>query len=87
MLHLDKSNVWFTVRPGGKADRQLAYVGSLKHEDFRCSFIEIEPENLEQLDRIFESRGMFVIGCDPFVHYAGVKKLVKKRRAPVLRRG
>ena len=33
---------------------------------------EIEPDDPEELDRLFEKEGTLVIGCEPFTHYAGI---------------
>jgi hypothetical protein len=75
VLHLDGTDLRFTLRPGSAKERQLPYIGNLKHEDFQYSFMELEPEDPEKLDRLCDEKGTFVIGCEPFSHYAGVSKL------------
>ena len=77
VLRLGKVNVWFAVRPSSKEERRAPYVGSLEHEDFCNLFREIEPEEPELVDRLYEKEGAFIIGCEPFVHYAGAKRLAK----------
>jgi hypothetical protein len=77
LLRLGELELWFAVRPGPKEERRAPYVGSLEHEDFRYLFTEIEPEQPEVLDRLYDREGAFVIGCEPFAHYAGAKRLAK----------
>ena len=77
VLRLDGLEVWFTVRPGPREERRSPYVGALEHEDFRYLFTEIEPDDPDLLDRLYEDEGAFVVGCEPFAHYAGVKTLEK----------
>lgn len=75
VLRFDGNEVWFAVRPVSKTERRLLYVGSLGHADFERLLTEIEPEELALLDRIFDEKNTFVIGCDPFSHYAGIERL------------
>ena len=79
VLHLGKLELWFTVRPVPKAERRLPYIGKLQHADFAFLFTEVEPEDPDRLDRLYEEDDTFVIGCEPFVHYSGIKRLAKKR--------
>ncbi len=79
VLRLGKREFWFTVRPVSKAERRLPYVGKLRHPDFAFLLTEIEPEDLEGLDQLCEDEGTFVIGCEPFTHYSGIKRMAKKR--------
>src|SRR5438128_1452928 len=72
VLHLPQGDIWFNVRAMPKDELRLPYVGRLTHQDFSCKLTEIEPENPEILDQLFEKHRVFVIGCDPFEHYAGV---------------
>ncbi len=78
VLRLGKLDLWFTVRAIPKAERRLPYLGKLQHADFAFLFTEIEPENPDRLDRLYEEENTFVIGCEPFVHYAGIEKPAKK---------
>ena len=55
----------------------MPYVGRLRHKDFACPMTEIEPEEPEKLDKLYENQDTFVIGCEPFAHYSGIKKLEK----------
>jgi hypothetical protein len=73
LLQLGQRELWFTAQPGSKADRRLPYVGGLSHEDFQRLFTEIEPEEPDEVDRIFDKNNVLVIGCEPFKHYAGMK--------------
>lgn len=57
----------------------MPYVGNLGHEDFRYSFMEIEPEEPDVLDRLYDEEDTFIIGCEPFTHYSGIKRLEKRR--------
>ncbi|HEV3260212.1 MAG TPA: hypothetical protein VG013_25370 [Gemmataceae bacterium] len=79
VLRLGKLDLWFTVRPVPKEDRRLPYVGKLRHADFAFLFTEIEPEEPERLDRLYDEGNTFVIGCEPFAHYSGISRLEKKR--------
>lgn len=79
VLCLGQLELWFTVRPVPKAEHRLPYLGKLQHADFAFLFTEIEPEDPEKLDRLYEEKGTFVIGCEPFAHYSGMKKLAKRR--------
>jgi hypothetical protein len=74
-LAFDGVVVWFIVRPVSRHDRRLPYIGKLKHPDFELPFMEIEPESPTALDQIFLEQGVGVLGCDPFTHYAGLKKM------------
>jgi len=76
LLHLDGEGFWFIVKPAVKSARRLPYVGRLRHPDFRFLFTEIEPENPADLDNLWNERHVFVMGCDPFTHYSGIKKSV-----------
>ena len=78
VLRLDGLDVWFVVRPGPQEERRAPYVGRLKHEDFCHWFTEIEPEEPDVLDRLYDEKGAFVVGCEPFAHYAGARPLTKE---------
>jgi hypothetical protein len=75
VLDLDSQEMWFHIRPQSKQDQRLPYVGKLDHADFGLTFREIEPEDAKGLDQLGEAEGTFIIGCDPFTHYLGIKKL------------
>jgi hypothetical protein len=77
ILRLGKHELWFTVRPGPKEERRMAYVGSLGHEDFAFPFVEIEPEDLARLDRLYDEEDTFIIGCEPFTHYSGIRTIAR----------
>jgi len=79
VLRLGKLEFWFTASPVRKEERRLPYVGKLRHEDFGHLFTEIEPEKPESLDRLYEEEDTFVIGCDAFTHYSGIKSLTRNR--------
>jgi len=79
LLRLGKREFWFNVRPGPKAERHGRYLGRLQHADFALLLTEIEPEDLDQLDMLYEEENTFVIGCEPFAHYSGIKIATKKR--------
>ncbi len=79
VLRLGNLELWFTVRPGPKEERRLPYVGKLQHADFAFLFTEIEPEEPDRLDGLYDKENSFVIGCEPFTHYSGIKRLAKKR--------
>jgi hypothetical protein len=76
VLRVGKLEVWFAVRPVSK-DERLPYVGKLKHEDFDRLLTEVELEEPIKLDRLFETEGTFVIGCEPFAHNQGIEELSK----------
>lgn len=76
MLVVGDLEIWFAVRPVSK-DERLPYIGALKHADFDRLMTEIEMEEPGKLDRLFEQRGIFVVGCDPFAHYEGIAELAK----------
>jgi hypothetical protein len=79
LLRHSKIDLWFTVRPVPKEERRLPYLGKLRHADFEHLFTEIEPEDPFALDNLYEEEGIFIIGCEPFIRYSGVKKLAKKQ--------
>jgi hypothetical protein len=79
VLHLGELDLWFTIRPVPQAERCLPYLGKLQHADFAFLLAEIEPEDPDRLDRLFEGEDTFVIGCEPFAHYSGIKRPAKKR--------
>ena len=79
VLRLGKVELWFNVRTVPKEDRRLPYLGKLSHPDFSSRFMEIEPEEPERLDRLFEEGNTFVIGCEPFTHYSGIRRLGRRR--------
>lgn len=79
VLRLGKLEVWFTVRAASPKEQRLPYVGQLEHEDFRYSFTEIEPEEPAMLDRLYEDEGTFIIGCEPFTHYSGLRNVERGR--------
>ena len=74
LLRVDGKDLWFVVKPVLKAVRRLPYVGKLKHPDFRFLFTEIEPAELDKLDDLCDREHTFIMGCDPFTHYSGIKK-------------
>lgn len=73
-LRVNEKDFWFFVKPTVKSERRLPYVGRLKHADFQYLFTEIEPEDLAALDDLCTKDHVFVVGCDPFTHYLGIKK-------------
>jgi hypothetical protein len=73
-LRVNGEDFWFVVKPVLKTARRLPYVGQLKHPDFRFLFTEIEPAELDKLDDLFDREHTFIMGCDAFTHYSGVKK-------------
>lgn len=79
VLRLGKRELWFAVRPVPREERRLPYVGKLQHDDFAFRFAEIEPEEPNELDRLFEEENTFIIGCEPFNHYSGARRLMKKQ--------
>lgn len=78
VLRLGTRDLWFTIKPGSGEERRLAYVGELGHQDFSFHLTEIEPAEPDLLDSLFEEEDTYVIGCEPFTHYAGIERLVKK---------
>lgn len=52
--------------------RTLAYMGKFGHPDFAHPLLEVEPESPDQTERLFNEKGMIIIGCDPFRHYDGI---------------
>jgi hypothetical protein len=70
--------LWFSVSASSRKDRPLPYIGKLWHADFTHRFAEIELEDPAQLDRLYESDGVIVVGCDPFTHYSGIEELMQK---------
>jgi len=82
VLRLHGLDVWFTVRTVPKEDRRLPYVGKLEHADFASLFVEIEPEEPKKLDRLFDERSVFVIGCEPFTHYSNGGQSTDRARDP-----
>jgi hypothetical protein len=84
VLHLGARDLWFTVRAVPSKDRRLSYVGSLGHDDFASLFVEVEPEKPKELDRLYDERRTFVIGCEPFSHYAGIERLADLSARPAL---
>jgi hypothetical protein len=79
-LRLGKIELWFNLRRSSKDERRLPYVGKLGHEDFQYLFMEIEPENPETLDKLYDDEDTFVIGCEPFTHYSKMNEPAKKRQ-------
>ena len=78
-LRLGQIELWFNLRASAKDQRRLPYVGKLGHEDFQYLFVEIEPEDPDTLDKLYDDQDMFIIGCEPFTHYS---KLNTKMLAP-----
>jgi hypothetical protein len=78
-LRHGKLELWFTVRPVPKVEHRLPYFGKLRHPDFEYLFTEIEPDDPDKLDNLYEEEGIFIIGCEPFAHYSGIKRLARKR--------
>lgn len=81
LLRLGEFDVWFNVKPVPKSEARLPYVGRLQHPDFAFPLTEIEPGDHRLLDQIFETTNTFVIGCEPFLHYAGIEKLATSHLA------
>ncbi len=79
VLRLGNREFWFTATPGPKEQRRLPYVGKLGHQDFALLLTEIEPEEPDSLDRLYNEEDTFVIGCEAFSHYSGIKRLPKNR--------
>ena len=79
VLRLGDREFWFTATPGPKDVRRLPYVGKLGHQDFAHLLTEIEPEEPDRLDRLCDEEDTFVIGCDAFTHYSGMKQLARNR--------
>ena len=77
-LQLEDREIWFVVKPGTKSTRPLPYLGKLRHSDFALRFVEIKSEHPEALDALFDQEKAFVIGCDAFTHYRGVKSRDKQ---------
>jgi hypothetical protein len=77
ILRLGELEVWFSVRPVPRDERCLPYLGKLVHQDFRFLLTEIEPERPDILDRLFDDKKTFVVGCEPFKHYTGIATLGK----------
>jgi hypothetical protein len=75
LLRFATFDVWFVVRTVPKEDRRLPYIGKLAHSDFAFRFTEVEPEEPERLDRLYDEANTYIIGCEPFAHYSGIKKL------------
>ena len=84
ILRLGAHDVWFTVRAVPNKERRLSYVGNLGHDDFASLFVEVEPEKPKELDRLYDERKTFIIGCEPFTHYAGIERLVELPAKPAL---
>lgn len=74
VLRLAGKDLWFAVKPPLNGPRRLPYVGGLKHPDFEFLFTEIEPRDGGQLDALFDRDRTFIIGCDPYTHYAGIEQ-------------
>ncbi|HVA51846.1 MAG TPA: hypothetical protein VNH11_36225 [Pirellulales bacterium] len=81
VLHLGELEVWFSVRPVAKSELRSPYLGRLQHADFALLLTEIEPEEPDLLDQLYEKKNTFVIGCEPFSHYSGVEKLASNHLA------
>ena len=75
-LRVGSNEFRFIVHPGPKTERCLPYIGKLGHDDFQYKFVEIEPEDPQLLDELFDNDCIYVIGCEPFTHYAGITKSV-----------
>lgn len=73
LLNIHGMRIWFVVKPVSKDVRRLPYIGRLEHPDFDLKFAEIEPENSAILDELFDEHRVFVMGCDPFTNYSGLK--------------
>ena len=78
LLRVGGKDFWFVIKPTSKASRRLPYVGKLKHADFQFFFTEIEPEEPEKLDELCDREHTFIMGCDPFTHYSGIKAAVRR---------
>ncbi len=76
VLRLHNLDLWFVLRAASR-DQRLPYVGKLGHADFRFLLTEIVAEDLERLNELYDEANTFIIGCDPFAHYSGIRKLRK----------
>jgi hypothetical protein len=75
VLDLPKGiRTWFHIRPVGNVQKGLPYLGALQHPDFAFPLVEIEPEDVAQLDELFVSQGLFLVGCDPEKHYTAARR-------------
>ncbi len=74
LLSIGERQYWFIVRPTWKSTVHLPYIGKLKHPDFQFLFTEIEPEDPDKLDNLFSTDQTFIMGCDPYSHYEGIKE-------------
>lgn len=75
LLRLADKNFWFVVKPALRVARRTPYLGKLEHPDFKFLFTEIEPEDPDKLDDLFDDEHTFIMGCDPFTNYVGIKML------------
>ena len=78
LLKLSAEEIRFTERRVYSHYRKLPYRGSLKHPDFAYFLIELQPEEPDQIDDLFENKRMFIIGCNPFANYDGIESIVEK---------
>jgi hypothetical protein len=74
VLRLGRLDLWFIVRTVPREERRLPYIGKLEHADFAFLLREIEPEEPDGLDQLYDKENTFIIGCEPFSHYSGIRK-------------
>lgn len=79
VLRLGSREFWFAATPGPKEGHRLPYVGKLRHQDFEFPLTEIEPEEPNKLDRLYDEEDTFVIGCEAFTHYSGIERFMRSR--------
>jgi hypothetical protein len=80
VLRMDKREFWFRVCACPIPEGRLAYAGVLEHEDFEHLLVEIEPEDPCAPDELYDADGTFIMGCEPFAHYANVNKQDAERQ-------
>lgn len=76
ILKLGSNEVRFSERPAYSGPRVLPYRGKFKHPDFSYGLTEVQPQYPDQIDALFEKKRLFIIGCDPFLHYEGVAEMI-----------
>jgi hypothetical protein len=61
----------FREKRHGLRNRAFKYMGEFQHKDFQFKMVEIEPESMQLIDRLYLKFGIVLIGCDPSAHYQG----------------
>lgn len=53
------------------------YIGQLQHADFSLPLCQIDAEDVQALDDLYNRKQIFVAGCEPESEYGGIASFLK----------